>query len=81
MLSTRDLLKKYKNKEIDFQSFGRLFLKEIENSNVTEICREIVNENEKGKVITFLCYEKDESICHRRFIKEICEQELSKVKL
>jgi uncharacterized protein YeaO (DUF488 family) len=69
---SRDLLKKYKNKEIDFQLFCRLFLEEIKNSNITEICREIVHKNKKEKNITFLCYEKDESICHRKFIKKIC---------
>ena len=44
-----------------------------------EVCREIVHESIKGNVITFLCFEKDESICHRKFIKKLCEQELSKV--
>jgi uncharacterized protein YeaO (DUF488 family) len=67
------LLKKYKDKEISCQSFDRLFLEEIKNSNITEICRKILYENNKGKDITFLCYEKDESICHRKIIKRICE--------
>jgi len=78
---SRDLLKKYKDKKIDFPSFGKLFLEEIQKSNVIEICREIVYENQKGKDITFLCYEKDESICHRKFIKKICERELSRLNL
>ena len=75
---SRDLLKRYKDKKIDFSEFGRLFLKEIQESNVIEVCREIVDESIKGNVITLLCYEKDESICHRKFIKKLCEQELSK---
>lgn len=76
---SRDLLKRYKYKKIDFPSFGRLFLEEIQKSNVIEIWREILHESIKGNVITLLCYEKDESICHRKFIKKLCEQELSKV--
>jgi uncharacterized protein YeaO (DUF488 family) len=77
---SRDLLKKYKDKKIDFPSFGKLFLEEIQQSNVIEICRKIARESIKGNVITFLCYEKDESICHRKFIKKLCERELSKVR-
>jgi uncharacterized protein YeaO (DUF488 family) len=76
---SRDLLKQYKDKKIYFHSFGRLFLEEIQNSHVIEICREISHESIKGNVITLLCYEKDELICHRKFIKKLCEQELSKV--
>jgi hypothetical protein len=30
----------------------------------------------EGKNITLLCYEKDEEICHRKFVKNICEQEV-----
>ena len=77
---SRDLLKIYKDKKIDFSLFGRLFLEEIQKSDVIEICREIAHESIKGKTITLLCYEKDESICHRKFIKKLCEQELSKVR-
>ena len=77
---SRDLLKIYKDKKIDFSLFGRLFLEEIQKSDVIEICREIAHESKKGKTITLLCYEKDESICHRKFIKKLCEQELSKVR-
>ena len=76
---SRDLLKKYKNNKIDFQTFERLFLEEIEKSNAIDICKEIVNKNMKGKNITLLCYEKDEEICHRKFVKNICEQELLKI--
>lgn len=76
---SRDLLKKYKNNKIDFQTFERLFLEEIEKSNAIDICKEIVNKSIKGKNITLLCYEKDEEICYRKFVKNICEQELLKI--
>ncbi len=78
---SRNLLKRYKDKKFDFPLFGRLFLEEVQKSNVIEICREIAHESTKGSVITLLCYEKDESICHRKFIKKLCEQELSKVEI
>jgi uncharacterized protein YeaO (DUF488 family) len=77
---SKDLLKSYKTNKIDFKSFERLFLEEIEKSNVTEIFKEIVKEIIKGKNVTFLCYEKDEVNCHRKLIKKICEKELMKLK-
>ena len=77
---SKDLLKSYKTNKIDFESFERLFLQEIEKSNVTEICKEIVNEIIKGNNVTFLCYEKDELNCHRKLIKNICKRELVKIK-
>jgi uncharacterized protein YeaO (DUF488 family) len=55
---SKDLLKSYKTNKIDFQSLERLFLQEIEKSNVIEIFKETVNEIIKGKNVTFLCYEK-----------------------
>lgn len=33
----------------------------------------------KGINVTLLCYEKAESNCHRKFIKNICNQELMKL--
>ena len=78
MSPSRGLLKKYKDKKIDFPSFGKLFLEEIQQSNVIEICREIAHESIKGNVITFLCYEKDESICHRKFIKNFVNENYQK---
>ena len=47
--------------KIEFSLFGRLLFEEIQKSDVIEICREITHESIKGKTITLLCYEKDES--------------------
>ena len=58
---------------------GIKFLEEMK-SVVIEICKEITYEIIKGKTITLLCNEKDESICNRKFIKKLCEQELSKMR-
>lgn len=80
MSPSKDLLKRYKDKKIDFALFGRLFLEEIQKPDVIEICREITYESIKGKAITLLCYEKEESICHRKFIRKLFEQESSKAR-
>ena len=56
-----------------------MFLEEIQESNAIDVYREIVNESIKGNVITLLCYEKDESICDRKFIKKIVNQNYQKI--
>ncbi|MDR4512327.1 MAG: DUF488 family protein [Nitrososphaeraceae archaeon] len=74
-----ELLKQYKNKKIDVQTFEKLFLREIKTSKSIKVCKEIANECIQGTNFTLLCYEKEESICHRKFVKNICEKELSKL--
>jgi uncharacterized protein YeaO (DUF488 family) len=73
-------LKDYKKEKIDFQLFGKLFRNEIiKNNNVIEICQNIAKEAFNGKECTLLCYEKDESNCHRKLIRKMCEEELLKL--
>jgi uncharacterized protein YeaO (DUF488 family) len=75
---SKNLLLDYKENKIDFQLFEKLFRKEItRNKHVIEICRIIAKETYEGKEIILLCYEKDESKCHRRLIRKICEREFN----
>lgn len=45
-----------------------------------EICKKLALES-KDKDITLLCYEKEQIFCHRYYVKQICERELSKLQL
>lgn len=77
---SKNLLKNYKEGRIDFQLFEKLFRNGImENKNIIDICQNIAKEAVKGKEVTLLCYEKDESNCHRKLIRKICEEELLKL--
>lgn len=77
---SKNLLIDYKKGKIDFQLFEKLFRNEIiKNNNVIEICQNIAKEAYNGKECTLLCYEKDESNCHRKLIRKICEEELLKL--
>lgn len=77
---SKNLLKDYKKGKIDFQLFVKLFRNEIiKNNNVIEICQNIAKEAFNGKECTLLCYEKDESNCHRKLIRKMCEEELLKL--
>jgi uncharacterized protein YeaO (DUF488 family) len=77
---SKNLLKNYKEGRIDFQLFEKLFRNEImENKNIIDICKNIAKEAVNGKEVTLLCYEKDESNCHRKSIRKLCEEELLKL--
>lgn len=77
---SKNLLKNYKEGRIDFQLFEKLFRNEImENKNIIDICQNIAKEAVNGKEVTLLCYEKDESNCHRKLIRKLCEEELLKL--
>lgn len=77
---SKNLLKNYKKGRIDFQLFEKLFRNEImENKNIIDICQNIAKEAFNGKEVTLLCYEKDESNCHRKLIRKLCEEELLKL--
>ena len=73
---SKELLQNYKANKIEFQLFEKLFREEIRvNMNVHDLCRGIAMEAAEGKEITLLCYEKEESNCHRKIIKQLCEKE------
>jgi uncharacterized protein YeaO (DUF488 family) len=77
---SKKLLKDYKEGRIDFKLFEQLFRNEIsKNQNVINICKNIAKEALDGKEFTLLCYEKDESHCHRKLIRKLCDHEVSKL--
>jgi uncharacterized protein YeaO (DUF488 family) len=77
---SKNLLKDYKEGRIDFQLFEKLFWNEIsKNKNVIDICQGIAKDALDGKEFTLLCYEKEESNCHRKLIRKLCEDELVKL--
>jgi uncharacterized protein YeaO (DUF488 family) len=77
---SKNLLKDYKEGRIDFQLFEKLFRNEIsKNKNVINICKNIAKEALDGKEFTLLCYEKDESNCHRKLIRKLCDEEVLKL--
>lgn len=77
---SKNLLKDYKEGRIEFQLFEKLFSNEIsKNKNVIDICRGIAKDALDGKEFTLLCYEKEESNCHRKLIRKLCKDELLKL--
>ena len=76
------LLKDLKDgRKITRSIFFQFFCSELrKNTKAREICKKLTVES-KDKNITLLCYEKEEIFCHRYYVKQICERELSKLQL
>lgn len=78
---SRELLWRYKNKEIEFSKFAELYLKELWEPNSQVLINKIRNNFlNDGKDVCFICYEKDFKECHRfllasEFIKQGYEWE------
>lgn len=72
---SKKLLCDYKTGEIDYQVFKDLFIEEMQiNPNSIINCKKIAKLHLEDKIITLLCYEKSDTICHRLLIKNICEK-------
>jgi uncharacterized protein YeaO (DUF488 family) len=72
---SKELLLGYKKGKIGFGLFEKYFYEQLTaNEKAMAICKQIGAINLENKSITLLCYEKDESNCHRRCAKNICEK-------
>ena len=66
-----ELLNDYRKKKIDWSEYERRYLKEMEDKK--ELIKELKKRSDKGEVISLLCWEKDDSFCHRRLLKSLIE--------
>lgn len=73
---TWDLLHRLKNGEIDFETYKRLFIKELlENPEAIKRIREL-REIANDKTVFLVCYERDWRRCHRSIIRDIMEKKI-----
>ncbi|HSL13879.1 MAG TPA: DUF488 family protein [Nitrososphaeraceae archaeon] len=78
--SFKESIERLQRRKDRIQLFEKLFSNEIsKNKNVIDICRGIAKDALDGKECTLLCYEKEESNCHRKLIRKLCEDELLKL--
>lgn len=67
-------LAKYKDESITWSEYRQLFIDEsFENQLFIDGLQEAMNYNDEGLDVFLICYEKDDSICHRSILKEIFE--------
>ena len=67
-------LAKYKDGSIDWKEYRQRYIDEsFDNPLFIDGLKEIVDYNDKGYDIFLICYEKDDSTCHRSILKEILQ--------
>lgn len=68
-----ELLKRYKNAEVDWDCFKNSLLAELrDNIDSIEAIYTLKTQSDSQN-ITILCYEKDGTPCHRHMIKDLIE--------
>ena len=67
-------LAKYKDGSIDWKEYRQRYIDEsFSNPLFIDGLKEIVEYNDKGYDIFLICYEKNDSTCHRSILKEILQ--------
>ena len=67
-------LAKYKDGSIDWKEYRQRYIDEsFSNPLFIDGLKEIVDYNDEGYDIFLICYEKDDSTCHRSILKEILQ--------
>ena len=67
-------LAKYKDGSINWKEYRQRYIDEsFSNPLFIDGLKEIVDYNDKGYDIFLICYEKDDSTCHRSILKEILQ--------
>lgn len=67
-----ELLAEFKNKQVKFPMFVKRFLEEMKSPTAQVSLKALASLSMTGNV-TLLCYEKTDTFCHRRFVKDIVE--------
>ena len=74
-------LAKYKDGSIDWKEYRQRYIDEsFDNPLFIDGLKEIVNYNNEGYDIFLICYEKNDTICHRSILREILEYNNEKCK-
>ena len=67
-------LAKYKDGSIDWKEYRQRYIDEsFDNPLFIDGLKEIVNYNNEGYDIFLICYEKNDTICHRSILRELLE--------
>lgn len=69
------LLNLYRTNDIDWKMFSFMYDKEMREKNKVSLIKSLRERSDGGEIITLLCWEKEDSKCHRRLLKELIEQQ------
>lgn len=66
-----ELLQQWKNKEIDEYIFEQKYFAELRERGLTpDKVNTVLKEISKNRDLILCCYEKDDSICHRKLLRK-----------
>lgn len=69
-----ELLSDYRYHNLDWKDYEARYRKEMNTPEVLKILKELKKRSDGGETITLLCYETDDSFCHRRLLIDILEK-------
>ena len=69
-----ELLKKYKNSEIEWTEFSKLLLIELQSNLDSIEAIHALHSKGNHRDITLLCHEKDGDPCHRHMVKNLIDK-------
>lgn len=72
----KELLEEYKAGNLSWEDFEVLFKKELSVSQPAQTKLKELKKLATTNEVTLFCYEKKETTCHRRILKEIIERGL-----
>lgn len=69
-----ELLSDYRYHNLDWEDYEARYIEEMKVLKVLKILKELKKRSDGGETITLLCYETDDSFCHRRLLIDILEK-------
>lgn len=72
---SRELLRSFKEGEIEWDAFERAYLEEMRGDQQREEIRALSEEAREGTV-TVMCVCEDESHCHRRLLRQLIQKQM-----
>ena len=70
---SKELLDKYKAGDLSWEEFEEIFKAELVVSKPAQAKLKELKELAKTKEVTLFCYEKKETTCHRKILKELLQ--------
>lgn len=78
---TKELLKGYKEGEVNQTQFTIRFLQQINSDEISRKTIQTLTELAKETNVTLLCYERDGDFCHRHLVQDVIKDQMSNQEL
>ena len=75
------LLDSYRQYDITWEDYVPIYIEEMKAPSKVRLIDSLRERSNNGEVITLLCWEKDDSKCHRRLLKELIEKKVKDINM